>query len=74
MQAARAALQEEFDQLMAELESSQSSVAGLEAQVKEEEEKRETELAKCASVIRDLQIQLNTAEEMQNAARQEVRM
>ena len=72
MQVARAALQDEFDQLVSELEESQSSVAGLEGQVRQEGEKREGELTRCAGVIRDLQQQLEAAEERWNTTKLEV--
>ena len=72
MQTARAALQDEFEQLVTELDTSQSSVAGLETRVREEGERRERELARCADVIRDLQKQLESAEEQWNTTRQEV--
>ena len=72
MQVARTALQDEFDQLVSELEESQSSVAGLEGQVRQEGEKREGGLTRCADVIRDLQQQLEAAEERWNTTKLEV--
>ena len=72
MQTARTALQDEFEQLLSELEASQSSVASLEAQVRGEGERRGAELSQYADVIRDLQKQLECAEEQRNTARQEV--
>ena len=72
MQAARVALQDEFDQMVTELEISQSSVVSLEARVGGEGERREQELARCADVIQDLQKQLESAEAQWNTARQEV--
>ena len=72
MQTARAALQDEFDQLVSELETSQSSVTSLEAQVRREGERREKELARCADVIQELQQQLQSSEQQWNTARQEV--
>ena len=69
---ARTALQEEFEQLLSELEASQSSVASLETEVRGEGERREAELSRCADVIRDLRKQLESAEGQRNTARQEV--
>ena len=72
MEAARVALQNEFDQLVAELETSQATVDSLEGRVREEGERRERELSRCANVIRDLQNQLRTAEERWSNSQQEV--
>lgn len=74
METARAALQNEFDQLLVELETSQSTVEGLEAKLQEEEDRRERELARCANIIRELQQQLATAEEHWSSSREEVNM
>ena len=63
MEGARTALQNEFEQLVVELETSQSTVEGMETKLQEEEDRREAELARCANVIRELQQQLATAEE-----------
>ena len=72
MQAARTALQNEFDQLVSELETSQSSVASLEERVHEESDRREGELERSANVVRDLQQQLRTAEEHWKRGQEEV--
>ena len=69
MQAARAALQSEFDRLVSELAVSRSSVEGLEEQVREEGER---EMARCANVISDLQQQLKATEKQWNHTQQEV--
>ena len=72
MEASRAALQNEFDQLATELEASQTSVEQLERKVMEEGGRRQEELTTCAGVIRDLQQQLSTSEERWNSSRDEV--
>lgn len=74
MEGARAALQNEFEQLVVELETSQSTVERLEAKLQEEEDRREGELARCANVIRQLQQQLATAEEHWGNSREEVNL
>lgn len=72
MQTARNALTDEFNQMVGELELSRSNVAELEAELREEEEKREKELDKCTVIIRDLQKQLTIAEEHRKKSKTEV--
>ena len=72
MEGARTALQNEFEQLVVELETNQSTVEGMETKLQEEEDRREAELARCANVIRELQQQLATAEEHWSNSREEV--
>ena len=74
MEAARVALQNEFDQLVAELETSQTTVDSLEGRLREEGERRERELSRCANVIKDLQTQLQTTEERWSRGQEEVRL
>lgn len=72
VEGARTALQNEFEQLVVELETSQSTVEGLEAKLQDEEDRREKELARCANIIRELQQQLSSAEEHWNSSQEEV--
>ena len=63
VEAAREALQQEFDSVQVELESSEAMVGELEQELEEERRKGEEEVGRCEALIVELQGQLEASEE-----------
>lgn len=63
VEAAHDALQQEFDQVQLELESSEAMVGELEQELEEERRKGEEEVGRCEALIVELQGQLEASEE-----------
>ena len=63
VEAAHEALQQEFDRVQIELESSEAMVGELEQELEEERRKGEEEVGRCETLIVELQGQLEASEE-----------